>query len=125
MRASLLALLLCALAAGPAWALPSGFKLTNLGKPDSISGNILDITFLPNNGYALVAGRTGKIVIADLSGSNTNNHNVYLDLTSATFTSGALVVWICMFLRGCVSPRTPHPTTAAVLTRCGRRDGCL
>jgi hypothetical protein len=81
-------------------ALPSGFQKVTLGDPPNLNGQILDMVFLPN-GFALLVGKTGKIIISDLSGSSLGASNTYLDMSSATFTYGALrplALSLCYFL---------------------------
>ncbi len=66
-------------------ALPTGFSKQYVGNIDNI-GNLMDVEFLPN-GFALLAGRDGKILIANLYANNLPQ-KTYMDLTSVTFNNG-------------------------------------
>ena len=71
-------------------ALPSGFSQQYVGS-FSYASNVMDMEFLPN-GYALLVGRKGLVLIADLY---TNNipQQTYLDLTSVTYSNGMSANW--------------------------------
>lgn len=81
-------LVLCVSAAALCAALPSGFSQTYLGNINSID-NLLDLEFLPN-GYALIVGRKGTILIVDPT--RLGSPSVYLDLTPYTYTQGTMCV---------------------------------
>ena len=66
-------------------ALPSGFSKQYVGTINNVN-NVMDMEFLPN-GYTLLVGRQGMVLIADLY-SNNIPQQTYLDLTSVTYSNG-------------------------------------
>jgi len=66
-------------------ALPSGFSKQYVGTINNVD-NLMDMEFLPN-GYTLLVGRQGKVLIADLY-SNNIPKQTYLDLSSVIFSNG-------------------------------------
>ena len=84
----LLVVAAAAILCGQVCALPSGFSQQYVGTINNV-GNVMDVEFLPN-GFALLVGRQGKVLIADLY-SNNIPRQTYLDLSSVTFSNGMLI----------------------------------